>query len=162
MPSDGEKKAVISNVRYDRSTPHLRSQEGRRAETLKNHAYFAYIGNSLLEFMLRSSLSIIGTLIPIIRYLRATSNTPLLGRGAVRKVERNIYVLFTTGGAMFIHRLRPIDYTAINGARPAPTSSDGEEPVIRTITICSRVTTRTATHEVIGHPEWYNRSISTP
>jgi hypothetical protein len=79
---------------------------------LKNHAYFAYIGNSLPEFMLRSSLSIIGTLIPIIRYLGATSNTPLLERGTVRNVERNIYILFTTGGAKFMRRLRPIDYTS--------------------------------------------------
>jgi len=34
--------------------------------------------------------------------------------------------------------------------------------VIPTKTLCSRVTTRTATHEVIGQPEWYNRTISTP
>jgi MFS family permease len=44
---------------------HLCSQEGRRAETLRNLAYFAYIENSLLEFMLRSSPLIIGALIPI-------------------------------------------------------------------------------------------------
>ena len=40
-------------------------------------------------------------------------------------------------------------------------SFDGEEPVIRTKTICLRVTTCTVTHEVIGHPEWYNTHIST-
>src|SRR6266566_5450691 len=83
LPNDGEKKAVFRT--YDTSTTHLHYQEGRRAETFKNHAYFEYIGNSLLEFMLRSSFSIIGTLIPIIRYLGATSNTPLLEREAGRR-----------------------------------------------------------------------------
>jgi len=79
----GRKKQYSAT--YDTSTTHLHYQEGRRAETFKNHAYFEYIGNSLLEFMLRSSFSIIGTLIPIIRYLGATSNTPLLEREAGRR-----------------------------------------------------------------------------
>jgi hypothetical protein len=97
MSRDGKKKAVFCNISYDTSTPHLCSQEGRRAETFRNLAYFAYIGNSLLEFTLRSSLPIIDALIPIIRYLGATSNTPLLGRKAVQDVRRNIYVLFILG-----------------------------------------------------------------
>jgi hypothetical protein len=91
-----EKSNILQHkLRYEH--PHLCSQEGRRAETFRNLAYFAYIGNSLLEFTLRSSLPIIDALIPIIRYLGATSNTPLLGRKAVQNVRRNIYVLFILG-----------------------------------------------------------------
>src|SRR5271157_264882 len=40
-------------------------------------------------------------------------------------------------------------------------SCDGEEPVIRKITIYSRVMTRTVTHEVIRQPKWYNSHVST-
>ena len=111
--------------------------------------------------MLRSSLPIIDALILLIRYLGATSNTLLLGRKAVQN-PRRIFTFYLYRGRLRLCAVYVVSATLSSKAQDLTHSSfDGEEPVIRTKTICLRVTTCTVTHEVIGHPEWYNTHIST-
>ena len=86
---------------------------------------------------------------------------PCLGEKLCR-MRGGIFTFYLYRGRLRLCAVYVVSTTLSSTAQDLTHSScDGEEPVIRTKTICLRVTTCTVTHEVIGHPEWYNTHIST-